>query len=149
MKKLLEINTERLRRECWGNGEQLAQRLGITKTSFSRKLNGHQPLLMEELNQIAVFLNRSTRYFLREIPLELGTSSPPAVAIQDPMKRGHKDSDGNGQRRRRKARGAAVAKTESKPLAEKPRPTRSLSKGERPLPSVQNRSDGQRIAVGV
>ena len=67
MFKILEIDTERLKKECWGRGEEIADLLGITKTSLSRKLHGHQRIFLDELNQIALFLNRSTKSFLREV----------------------------------------------------------------------------------
>ena len=39
------------------NQEQMAKRLGLSISTFNRKLNGNAPWLLEECKQIAIILN--------------------------------------------------------------------------------------------
>ncbi len=60
----LHINREKLKQAVWGKGDFIADKLGISKGSLSRKLSGQQQLLLEELNVIASTLGDDTITFL-------------------------------------------------------------------------------------
>jgi transcriptional regulator with XRE-family HTH domain len=50
-----------------GKGAKIAQELGITRQSLSRKLNGHQPLRVEEINKIATYLGIDVDRFIADV----------------------------------------------------------------------------------
>jgi HEAT repeat protein/DNA-binding Xre family transcriptional regulator len=62
--KVVEIDFETLRRELWGKSAEVAQVLGIAPENLSRKLRGHHKLTLEELNHIALYLQRDVSDFL-------------------------------------------------------------------------------------
>ncbi len=64
MVKVVEIDFEKLRRELWGKSAQVARVLGLAPENLSRKLRGHHRLTLEELNQIALHLDRDVSDFL-------------------------------------------------------------------------------------
>jgi transcriptional regulator with XRE-family HTH domain len=59
-----DVNMERLRRATHGHGLELQQVLGISKNSLSRKLNGFQPISIDEINIIIEALNLDARDFV-------------------------------------------------------------------------------------
>ena len=61
--KTIHYNYQKIRDEAWGKGSKIAERLGISKGSLSRKLRGQQQLLLEELNVIAKMVRLDTIAF--------------------------------------------------------------------------------------
>jgi len=66
--KRLEVDRQKLKGAIWGKRAEAASFLGIHPNSLSRKINGKQPLKIEELNEIASYLNQDTIEFLIEVP---------------------------------------------------------------------------------
>lgn len=64
----LKIDSQKLKGAIWGKRAKVASFLGIHPNSLSRKINGKQPLTIEELNEIASYLNQDTKEFLKEVP---------------------------------------------------------------------------------
>ncbi|HIE29499.1 TPA: XRE family transcriptional regulator [Candidatus Poribacteria bacterium] len=64
----LKVDSQKLRGAIWGKRAKVASFLGIHPNSLSRKINGKQPLTIEELNEIASYLNQDTKEFLKEVP---------------------------------------------------------------------------------
>ena len=71
--KRLKVDRQRLKGAIGGKRAEIASFLGIHPNSLSRKINGKQPLKMEELNEIASYLNQDTIEFLIEVPEEKET----------------------------------------------------------------------------
>ncbi len=64
--KAIEIDRQKLKGAIWGKRNAVAEAIGIHPVSLSRKVNGQQPLTIDELNQIAKHLKQDTMDFLRE-----------------------------------------------------------------------------------
>lgn len=72
--KRLKIDKQKLRGAIWGKRAKVASFLGIHPNSLSRKINGKQPLTIEELNDIASVLSQDTIEFLQEEKEEIISS---------------------------------------------------------------------------
>lgn len=72
--KRLKIDKQKLRGAIWGKRTKVASFLGIHPNSLSRKINGKQPLTIEELNDIASVLSQDTIEFLQEEKEEIISS---------------------------------------------------------------------------
>ncbi|MBI1930706.1 helix-turn-helix transcriptional regulator [Candidatus Poribacteria bacterium] len=67
MAKKIELNTEKIRKECYGRGQELADKLGIHRVTLSRKLNAKLDITLRELNAIGEHLGRDVSEFLIEV----------------------------------------------------------------------------------
>lgn len=63
MPKVVEIDFEKLRSRLRGESAGVAQMLGITPESLSRKLRGHHKLTLDELNRIVLHLREDVDTF--------------------------------------------------------------------------------------
>ena len=72
--KRLEVDRQKLKSAIWGERAIVASFLSIHPNSLSRKINGKLPFTIEELNEIASYLNQDTKEFLIEV-----TSSEGAI----------------------------------------------------------------------
>ena len=62
--KTIEIDFHKLRQALWGKSAEVAQVLGIAPQSLSRKLQEHHKLTLDELNRIALHLEKDASDFL-------------------------------------------------------------------------------------
>jgi len=63
MPRIIQLDREKLTGAIWGKRAEVAQKMGLHEVSLSRKVHGHQPLKLDELNQIALALNRDVDDF--------------------------------------------------------------------------------------
>ena len=62
--KQIRIDYDRLRYATFRHGTELAAKLGIHQTSFSRKVTGKIGITLDEINQIAVYLGMDADRFI-------------------------------------------------------------------------------------
>ena len=62
----IKINWELLRGAMYRKQSMIAQKLGVTQPTLSNKLSGRRSLTLDDLNQIALALERNTSDFLIE-----------------------------------------------------------------------------------
>ena len=67
MAKKIVLNTKKIRKECYGRGQELAEELGIHRVTLSRKLNAKLDITLRELNTISEHLERDVSDFLIEV----------------------------------------------------------------------------------
>jgi len=68
--KILQIDRQKLKGAIWGRRGAIAEVIGIHPVSLSRKIHGHQPLTVDELNKIAQYLEQNTMEFFHEVEVE-------------------------------------------------------------------------------
>jgi len=68
--KIINIDRQKLKGAIWGRRAAIAKVIGIHPVSLSRKINGQQPLTVDELNQIAKYLEQNTIEFINEVEIE-------------------------------------------------------------------------------
>lgn len=81
--KRLKVDKQKLKGAIWGKRIKIASFLGIHPDSLSRKINGKQPLTIEELNEIASYLNQDAKEFLIEVAKDKGIIRTVSKSMQE------------------------------------------------------------------
>tara|TARA_Y100000310_G_scaffold103332_1_gene101680 strand:+ start:2676 stop:2894 length:219 start_codon:yes stop_codon:yes gene_type:complete len=64
MAKIIKIDKEKLRGVIWGKQKKVAVKMDMHPVSLSRKINGTQPMSIEELNTIMRIIDRDVSDFV-------------------------------------------------------------------------------------
>jgi len=70
MPKVISLDREKLTSAIWGKRAEVAKALGLHAVSLSRKIHGHQPLKLDELNKIALALGSDMDDFFDLVEVE-------------------------------------------------------------------------------
>lgn len=64
--ELLVLDTKKIKKLIWGKQIAVAQQLGISRGSLSRKINGSQTFGINDINRFATILGVNTIDLMRE-----------------------------------------------------------------------------------